>query len=75
MSSNVFKATPPLKVCEFYNRKDEWYLYLEEEVGISEIDQYSIRLEFMNAKKYDEVQEIKDYLKEKGLTFVFQKNQ
>ena len=75
MAHNSYKVTPVLKVAEWsIDQGGGSYLYFEENLGVPGVDDYSIRMEFKNGNTVEETQKIKNYLIDKGITFVFSRN-
>ncbi|MBL5828020.1 hypothetical protein [Serratia fonticola] len=73
MSVQIYKEKPFLKIGEFDNKHGEKaYIYFEEYLRIPGLEKSDIRLEFENAKSYEEVSKILKTLKEAGLIFVAQ---
>ncbi|MFV9068130.1 hypothetical protein ABQ366_22755 [Serratia fonticola] len=73
MSVQIYKEKPFLKIGEFDNEHGEKaYIYFEEYLRIPGLEKSDIRLEFENAKSYEEVSKILKTLKEAGLIFVAQ---
>ncbi len=74
MTDNVYKARPPLKVCEWsVEQGGGAYIAFEEFVDIPGLERANIRIQFDKVTSLDEVSALAQQLRDAGLVFVIQK--
>lgn len=74
MSKKVHRERPHLKVSEWSEEQGGGaYIAFEEFVKIPGLENADIRIEFENAKSFDEVSALARQLKDAGFVFVVQK--